>query len=109
MTSVVHIYTALLQPATGFVDRCGEIEFSGGWPGNRLLRCNCCHKPHPAKNVVVQCFYDGMYFWCAPDKGCKHPKIIAQKKRREFLNRSKAQKARYLKASYLREHSTDAS
>ncbi len=94
----VHIYTAKSQPATGFTDNNGEQPFTFGWPANRLLWAGCCHKQRPAKNVVVQCFYDGMNFWCAPDKGCKHPEVIAAKARREFRNRSAGQRARWGRA-----------
>ena len=69
------------------------------WPANRLLWCECCGKRHPAKNCVVQSYYDGLNVWCVDGKGCKDPRVIAAKKRREYRNRSVAQKARWAKAS----------
>ena len=93
--TAVHIYTAKSQPATRFTDDNGDTPMSFWWPANRLLWCGCCRKLRPAKNVVVQCYYDGINCWCAPDKGCKHPQVVAAKRRTEFRNRSAGQKARY--------------
>lgn len=92
-----HIYTAKTQPATAWVDRCGEVEFRGGWEHGRLLRCQCCWKKRRADRCVVQCFYDGIYIWCAEGHGCKHPQVVARKRRREHMNRSLAQQARRLR------------
>ena len=91
---MLHIYTAKKQPATDYLDQCGEVEFRGGWKPEEMIRAQCCWKKRPAKNCVVQCFYDGLYVWCAEGYGCKHPQAIATKRRREHMNRSLAQQAR---------------
>jgi hypothetical protein len=91
----VHIYTAALQPATKFTDNNFEEPMEFTKPGGSLLWCECCGKRHPARDVVVQCFYDGWRFWCAPERGCKNPKLTEAKRRREFRNRSLGQKRRW--------------
>jgi len=91
---VIHFFSAELQPATNWIDHCGDVEVRGGYPKDQPLWCECCGQQHLAKDCVVQCYYDGMSVWCAPDKGCKDPNAIAEKKAREFANRSAGQKAR---------------
>jgi hypothetical protein len=91
----VHIYTTNEQPATRYVDSNGPTPYTFTQPGNSLIWCRCCERRRPAKNCTVQCYYDATYFWCAPGKGCKDPKVIAAKKRREFRNRSAGQKRRW--------------
>jgi hypothetical protein len=91
-----HIYSAPMQPATKWHD-CHDDSLVIEWPANKLLFCDCCNKRWPAKNVVVQSYYDYTARWCAPDKGCNDPKRVAAKKRAEFKRRSDGQKARYSK------------
>jgi len=91
----VHIYTAALQPATQFTDNTMDEPWHAGYSVGKLLRCECCNNRHPARDVVVQCFYDGWRFWCAPKRGCKNPRLIEAKRRREFRNRSQGQKRRW--------------
>lgn len=93
----VHIYTAALQPATCWTDSHSALPMTFKWPANRLLWCGCCRKLRPAKNCVVQSFYDGINVWCATDKGCKGKVEIASKKLREFRNRSAGQRKRWAK------------
>lgn len=88
------VYTALRQPATCWTDTHCDPPITLRWPGNRLLVCRCCGQRRPAKNCVVQSYYDAVMIWCADGKGCKHPKTIAAKARRAFQNRSAGQKAR---------------
>ena len=69
---MIHIYTTNLQKATRFKIDLGSHRPS--WvaiPGNRLLYTDCCHKRRPAKNLVVQVYYDHTAVWCALGKGCK--------------------------------------
>lgn len=94
----MHIYTANMQPATGYVDQCGEIEFSGGYTPYQLIYCRCCGKKRRAKNCVVQCYYDGLRIWCAEGKGCKNLAAVAARKRKHHMNRSRAQQARWARA-----------
>ena len=96
---MTHIYFELLQPATRW--RCGHCDPPTviEWPRNRLLWVQCCGKRRPAKNCVLQSYYDGPYVWCADGKGCKSPKLLAAKRRREFRNRSAGQKARWQKTT----------
>lgn len=95
MNGEIHIYTAKHQPATCWTDHCGPEPFTVHWSAGRLLRCHCCYQLHRAANCVVQCFYDGLRVWCAPDKGCKSPAVKAARIRREFRNRSRGQKRRW--------------
>ena len=94
---MLHIYTADHQPATAWIDRCGERELHGGFNPDDKIYTNCCGKKRLANRCVVQCFYDGMSVWCAPNCGCKHPQEIARKRRLEHMNRSRAQQARRLR------------
>ena len=94
---MIHIYTETMQPATNFIDRCGEVEFSGGFDPEKRIYTHCCGEKSPAKDCVVQCYYDGLRCWCAPGKGCKDPKVIEEKIAKEFRNRSAGQKARWAK------------
>ncbi len=95
----MHIYSANMQPATRWQDCHLEPPFVFEFPGNRLIFCQCCHKRRPAKNAVVQSYYDCTMVWCADGKGCNDPKAIAAKQRREFRNRSAGQRARWTKSS----------
>jgi hypothetical protein len=95
MKQAIHIYRERAQPATRWIELAGQPDQAVIWPDNKLLWCGCCGKTRRAKNCVVQSYYDGLYVWCAPGKGCKDPKAIQAKKRREFRNRSRGQKARY--------------
>lgn len=94
---MLHIYTAKMQPATGWTDTHSGRPIQMGFEPDMLLHAGCCGKSRSAKDCVVQNFYDGLNIWCAPDKGCKDPQVIAAKKAREFENRSAGQKARWAK------------
>jgi len=89
-----HIYSAEHQPATGWVDRCGETELRGGFSPDTKIYTNCCGKRRLASKCVVQCYYDGLSIWCAPGCGCNNPMVIDKKRRLEHMNRSRAQQAR---------------
>ena len=65
--SNAHIHTAHSQPATEFQDEAGGIVRNHP---RHLLWCNACAKRRWAKYMVVQVFYDGLRFWCAPGHGC---------------------------------------
>lgn len=91
---MLHIYTAKMQPATNYLDECGEVSFRGGWKPKELIYCECCMTRRPARDCVVQCYYDGMRIWCADGKGCQDPEVIAEKRRAAHMNRSRAQQAR---------------
>lgn len=93
----LHIYTAHIQPATNFLDYTFDPPMGHSYKAHRLLWAHCCGKRRRAENVVVQCYYDGWTFWCAPNHGCKNPDVIAQKFRKTFRNRSAAQKIRWAK------------
>ena len=71
----IHIYTAALQPATDYVNRSLEVELRGGFEPDTMIYTDCCIKRRPAKNCLVQCYYDGLRVWCAPGCGCKESKI----------------------------------
>lgn len=94
----LHIYTASCQPATGFTDHHFDPPVQRGYSPGKLLWTDCCETRRPARNLVVQCYYDGDRIWCAPGKGCKCPDLAKKKRRREFRNRSLGQKRRWAKA-----------
>ncbi len=96
---MAHIYTEALQQATGWVDTHSGQPIQAGFEPGQLVYTNCCGKQRAAKDCQVQCFYDGLSIWCAPDKGCKDPQVIAEKKARAFRNRSEGQKARWAKVT----------
>ena len=91
----MHIYTETMQPATGWTDAHSGEQMQMGFEPEQLIYADCCGKQRPAKYCVVQCYYDGLYIWCSPEHGCKDPQVIAEKKTREFRNRSVGQKARW--------------
>ena len=91
---MMHIYTARMQPATNFIDQCGAVEYRGGFKPYEMIYAQCCGKKRPAKNCVVQCYYDGISIWCSEGHGCKNPRSIAAKRWKEHMNRSRAQQAR---------------
>ena len=90
----MHIYTTNKQPATGWTDMHSGEPIQMGWPPEKLIYAHCCGKKRPAKNLVVQSYYDCTMIWCAEGHGCKHPQAVANKRRREHRNRSLAQQAR---------------
>ena len=96
---MTHIYTETMQPATGWTDTYSSEPMQMGFEPEEMIYTNCCNMQRPAKDCVVQCYYDGLSIWCAPDKGCHDPKVIAERKAREFANRSAGQKARWAKAT----------
>ena len=93
----MHIYTVSLQPATAYIYECGSKSFHSGFQPDELIHTCCWGKKMRADTCVVQCFYDRLNIWCAEDKGCNDPGILAAKKAQEFSNRSAGQKARWKK------------
>ena len=67
----MHIYTARSQRATKYRVPLGMRSYWSKNPPNRLCWARCCDKRRPAKNLVVQVFYDDIRFFCIPGKGCK--------------------------------------
>ena len=94
---MLHIYRVDKQPATDWIDTNTGEPRKMGWAPDELIYTRCCNKQRPAKDCVVQSWYAGLDVWCAPDKGCKAPEVIAAKKARAFANRSAGQKARWAK------------
>ena len=91
----VHIYTAKMQPATGWIDTHSAEPMHMGFPPETMLWCECCNKKRPAKNCSVQSFYDHLSVWCTEGHGCKDPQTIANKRRREHMYRSRGQQKRW--------------
>lgn len=94
---MLHVYTETMQPATNWVDTHSGEPIHMGLEPEQLVYTDCCKRRRPAKDCVVQCYYDGLAVWCAPEKGCKDPQVIAERKAREFANRSAGQKRRRVK------------
>lgn len=90
----VHIYTTNKQPATDYIDQCGEVDFRGGFAPEKRIYTDCCGKKRKAKYCIVQCYYDGLNVWCADGRGCKNPLVIARKRWLVHMRRSRAQQAR---------------
>lgn len=96
---MLHIYTARFQPATCYTFDLDGEQVQLGFEPDAMIYTDCCRKKRPAKDCVVQCYYDHTAVWCAQDSGCKDPQVVAERKAREFANRSAGQKARWAKAS----------
>ncbi len=68
----LHVYVRPYQPATRYkIDPLGD---GGIWIRNKprsLMRCHKCNKLRWAKYCRVQVYYDGVYQWCRPGRGCK--------------------------------------
>ena len=80
MTGDLHIYRAPAQPATRWRDDAA-VRYGAPrryWrhtnPPNRLLPTFCCGKRRPAKNLIVQVYYDAIVFRCPAGKGCNVPR-----------------------------------
>lgn len=67
----VHIYSAAWQPATKFIDNNIDPPMTFSFAPNSMMWCDKCRKRRRAKNLVVQCFYDGVRKQCAEGKGCR--------------------------------------
>ena len=91
----MHLYRAVGQPATAFSDETFDPPMAGGYPADKMLFCDSCDECWPASQMVVQCYYDGRRFWCAPGHGCRDEARIAAHKERTRLRRSWAQKERH--------------
>jgi hypothetical protein len=96
----LHIYTSPMQPLTKYVDHTFDPPWECSTPGGRLVYCECCRKRRFARDVVIQCYYDGARLWCAPGRGCNNPKLAEAKRRREFKNRSRGQKRRWARKGH---------
>lgn len=66
-----HIFLSDSQPATSFVDDCDGTRHRCTNPPGRLLWCRKCGKRRPARNLIVQCYYDDRRYFCVKGKGCK--------------------------------------
>ena len=91
---MLHIYTETIQPATGWTDTHSEEPMQMGFRPEKLIYAHCCGKKRMEKNCVVQSYYDGLSIWCAQGHGCNNPQVIAAKKWKQHMNRSRAQRAR---------------
>lgn len=91
----LHLYAPNLQPYTKYVDATFDPPWECSTPGGRLVYCRCCNKRRFARDVVVQCCYDGHRLWCATGRGCNNPKLIEAERKRKFRNRSRGQKRRW--------------
>ena len=92
--AVIHVYSEQEQPATGWVDTHSDQPIEMWFAPDSLIRTNCCEETRPARECVVQSYYDGASIWCAEGKGCKDPEVIAAQAAAAFERRSRAQRAR---------------
>ena len=99
-----HLYIAAPQPATAWIDNCGEREIRGVFPPTARINTECCGKKRLAAECVVRCFYDGLSIWCADGCGCKNPQEIERKRLLAYENRSHAQQARRMREQIIKEN-----
>lgn len=95
---MLHIYWAGQQPATAFSDKTFDPPMAGGYPADKMIFCDSCDECWPASQMVVQCYYDGRRFWCAPGHGCKDPARVEAHRERIRARRSYAQRMRHADA-----------
>ena len=100
----MHIYTAAPQPATEWIDNCGEREIRGGFSPTARIRAECCGKKRLAGECVVRCFYAWLSIWCADGCGCKNPQEIGRKRLLAYENRCNAQQARRMRERVIKEN-----
>jgi len=99
----LHIYTAAMQPAVAYVDTNFDPPMECGFTFDQKIYAHCCWKKRPAKNCVVQVYYDHMSIWCAEGHGCKHPTAVHAKQWKAHMNRSRAQQARRQREAIAKE------
>ena len=69
--TTLHIFRANAVPLTkSYRDPVLGVRIKGAKPRS-LAYARCCKRRRQARNCVVQYYYDGVYVWCAPGKGCK--------------------------------------
>ena len=78
----LHIYSAPFQSVTQWVDRHSDPPITFRGSPYRLIFVQCCLRRRQARNCVVQSYYDGTTYWCAPGKGCKDPAYIEAQRQR---------------------------
>jgi len=71
MTERVHLFNALSQPATRFVDRNIDPPTWFRYSARRLFWTDCCRRQRWAKYVRVQVYYDTIHRFCAGGHGCR--------------------------------------
>ena len=98
----IHIYKADGQPAINWFDTHSGEPIDMSYPPDKLLWCNCCGFQRPASDCVVYNYYDCNMIYCAKDKGCKDPAVIAAKKAEQFRKRGIAQKMRRAREGELK-------
>ena len=104
---MLHIFTEKLQPATNWTDNHGPEPMRGGFDPEEVIYTECCKTKRPAKDCVVQCYYDGLSVFCADGHGCKDPVTIAKKKAEQSLRRSIAQKKRFARELQMKKMKKD--
>ena len=57
---MLHIYTESLQPATGWTDVHSGEPMEMGFEPDKLIYTDCCRQKRPAKDCMVQSYYDGL-------------------------------------------------
>lgn len=70
----LHVYKARAQPATRYRVSLGAtrgivVRHKPRTP----IRCFTCRKRRWAANLVVNVYYDGVYYFCADGKGHRAP------------------------------------
>ena len=60
---MLHIYTEAMQPAIGWTDTHSGEPMHMGFAPEKLIYAHCCGKQRPAKDCVVQSYYDGLSIW----------------------------------------------
>ncbi len=68
----LHIYRAKNQPATRFKTDFGSFVAWTRYKRRTQLWANCCKKRRYATYLFAHVYYDGVWFYCRPGRGCKH-------------------------------------
>lgn len=59
----LHLYTAASQPLTRY-RYDGDRRWHGLAPGDTTRVCWTCGRRRAARNLVIQCYYDGIRIFC---------------------------------------------
>lgn len=66
----IHVYRARNQPATRYTVELDGTRHTFRCRRRTLVRCFKCGESRWAANMFVHVYYDGIYAFCRPGKGC---------------------------------------
>ncbi len=68
----LHVFRAKSQPATRYRVDFGNFSSTTRHKRRTQLWANCCKRRRYAAYLVAHVYYDGIWFYCRPSRGCKH-------------------------------------